>query len=216
MEGLGASVSTPAGLAEQRQHLQALSSAYYAGCPAASDAAFDALKAAFEHDVEEATQLGTETSGLSLADAVGAPAAVAALAKAEHTAQRGGRLLSLAAVHSADEVRTWWQRNVEPHVREAGSEAAEVAVEPKVDGLTLRATYRDGVCVQVRRCDSCLLLRPGQAPGVRCACTDLQPGQLASVLIFVTPRACDNASVMVLRAVLTEALRPSVHRSKHP
>lgn len=64
-----------------------------------------------------------------------------------HTEARGGRLLSLAAVHSADELRTWWRRSVAAVL---GPDAASV-VEPKVDGLTLRLTYESGRLVEVRR-----------------------------------------------------------------
>lgn len=144
--------STPnlhAELAEEREHLQALSAAYYSGSPEAADATFDALKQAYERDVSLVSQQDASGADLSLADTVGAPVAVAAIAKAEHTSGRGGRLLSLAAVHSAAEVRTWWQRNVQAHFGETRVEAVEVAVEPKVDGLTLRASYEGGTCVQV-------------------------------------------------------------------
>lgn len=148
-----------AGLTEERSHLQSLSAAYYDGSPAAADATFDALKSNFERDVAQAAQRGADIGGLSLADTVGAPAAVTALAKAEHSAERGGRLLSLAAVHSAEEVRMWWRRNIQPHLGEALSEDVEVVVEPKVDGLTLRASYQDGICEQVCICSPGLRIR---------------------------------------------------------
>ena len=63
-----------------------------------------------------------------------------------HTEARGGRLLSLASVHSADELRTWWQRNVTATL----GPCAAIIVEPKVDGLTLRLTYEGGHLIEVR------------------------------------------------------------------
>lgn len=152
-------LSWRAGLAAEREHLQALSAAYYSGSAGTSDAAFDALKTAYQHDVSLVAGQGDGGAALSLDDTVGAP--VAGGAKAEHSAARGGRLLSLAAVHSAAEVRTWWARHVEAHFG-GGLQAVEVAVEPKVDGLTLRASYEDGVCVQVRP--------PAHAAPVRACC----------------------------------------------
>jgi NAD-dependent DNA ligase len=62
----------------------------------------------------------------------------------QHSAARGGELLSLASVHSAEELRTWWDRAV---VAKLGDVA--IVVEPKVDGLTLRVSYEAGQLVEV-------------------------------------------------------------------
>ena len=71
-----------------------------------------------------------------------------AIQQVEHTAERGGRLLSLAAVHSEADLRTWWRRHVTDVLGDEGG--ASVVVEPKVDGLTLRLSYEGGKLIEVR------------------------------------------------------------------
>lgn len=75
------------------------------------------------------------------------PQTARVIAQVEHTAARGGRLLSLAAVHSEEELRTWWRRHVTDVL--GSDQDASIVVEPKVDGLTLRLSYENGELVEV-------------------------------------------------------------------
>eukprot|EP00892_Ulva_mutabilis_P003460 jgi/Ulvmu1/1486/UM011_0216.1 len=131
--------------------LNELSAAYYEGAPKVSDERFDAFKEYFEGHAADLKHRGIDTAGLALSEVGAPPPPGTALAKAEHSAERGGRLLSLAAVHSAREVRVWWARCADTFLMEKGwtADRLYLAVEPKVDGLTLRASYRAGACVQV-------------------------------------------------------------------
>ncbi|NJR42749.1 MAG: hypothetical protein HC767_08865 [Akkermansiaceae bacterium] len=129
-------------------HLQQLEKAYASGSPMVSDPVYDSLKVQLLH---KARAHGlTSTIVQHLESDVGSPVSQSStLAKAEHTPEFGGRLKSLAAAHSAAEVRAWWERNIEPHFVGKAADDLEVVLEPKVDGLTMRATYRDGECAQV-------------------------------------------------------------------
>jgi NAD-dependent DNA ligase len=141
-------------LGAQRDLILDYDAAYYSSdAPRVSDAEYDALKRNFQARLQNAVDAGIDTSGLEFSG-VGAPVATGGgLAKAEHTAARGGRLLSLAAARDEGGVREWWRRNIAPFYTARGKEdkEIEVIVEPKVDGLTLRATYENGKCVQVCR-----------------------------------------------------------------
>src|SRR5512137_1585085 len=55
-------------------------------------------------------------------------------------------ILSLANAFDADGVRAWWER-IRKLIPE-GSPPPAFVVEPKIDGLTVVLTYRDGVLVQ--------------------------------------------------------------------
>ena len=113
-----------------------------------TDSVYDSMKAQLLRKARSEHPSGTIAQRLE--DAVGSPVSQhSPLAKVEHTEAFGGRLKSLAAAHSATEVRAWWERNIEPHFAARGADAVEVVLEPKVDGLTMRATYRDGNCIQV-------------------------------------------------------------------
>jgi NAD-dependent DNA ligase len=70
-----------------------------------------------------------------------------------HTEARGGELLSLASVHSVEELRSWWERAVVANVGDV-----PIVVEPKVDGLTMRVSYESGKLVEVSTvpCRFCL------------------------------------------------------------
>jgi NAD-dependent DNA ligase len=137
-----------ADLMQEYSHLQNLEQAYASGAPIVSDSVYDSLKAQLLQKAR--TQDPASTVVRRLESAVGASVSHSSpLAKVEHTAEFGGRLKSLAAAHSATEVRAWWERNIVPHFRGGGIDNLEVVLEPKVDGLTMRATYRDGNCFQV-------------------------------------------------------------------
>lgn len=130
---------------QEYSHLQKLEKAYARGAPIESDSVYDSLKLQL---LEKARKAPASTAlAKHLETAVGTPVSQSSqLAKVEHTAEFGGRLKSLAAAHSAEEVRAWWERSIEPHF---GTADVDIVLEPKVDGLTMRATYRDGNCIQV-------------------------------------------------------------------
>jgi NAD-dependent DNA ligase adenylation domain len=153
-----------------KELLDAACTAYYSGADSGiSDADFDARKAYHANALETLWHAAhPAAAALALASPVGAPVARdGPLCKVRHDAAHGGRLLSLDAMHSASEVRQrWWQATVEPAVLAHGLDPStvELVVEPKIDGLTLRATYRDGVCVQVRCACACVSRRPPAVP----------------------------------------------------
>lgn len=133
---------------QEYSHLQKLERAYVGGAPMVSDSVYDSMKVQLlrKARAQDADSMVVER----LESAVGAPVSHhSPLAKVEHTVEFGGRLRSLAAAHSAAEVRAWWVRNIEPHFGGQRMDDVEVVLEPKVDGLTMRATYRDGNCIQV-------------------------------------------------------------------
>jgi hypothetical protein len=77
----------------------------------------------------------------------------------EHSEARGGELLSLASVHSVEELRSWWERAVLAHVGDV-----PIVAEPKVDGLTMRVSYDSGKLVEV----SMSLVYPRRARDISC------------------------------------------------
>jgi NAD-dependent DNA ligase len=109
---------------------------------------YDSLKAQLLHKARGENP--TSTVVKRLVSAVGVSVSEGSpLAKVEHTAEFGGALKSLASAHSAKQVRAWWDRNIVPNFRGVSTDELEVVLEPKVDGLTMRATYRNGSCIQV-------------------------------------------------------------------
>lgn len=144
-------------LAQEYSHLQKLEKAYASGAPTVSDSVYDAMKVELLHKAR--TEHPTSTVAQRLESEVGSPVSQhSPLAKAEHTEAFGGRLRSLAAAHSATEVRAWWEKNIEPHFGANSADAVQVVLEPKVDGLTMRATFRDGDCIQVRQPQSSMTI----------------------------------------------------------
>jgi NAD-dependent DNA ligase adenylation domain len=177
--------SKQADLGLQLEMLQQQRASYYAGTSVVSDEVYDALLANFKAAVQLAEQRGDDVkSSKQFLASVGAPPPTqsalappgerkprkpqhvdvsrgdraAAIQPVRHTPERGGRLLSLAAVHSEAELRTWWQRNV-THVLGTGAASSSIVVEPKVDGLTLRLSYEGGKLVEVRTESSALASR---------------------------------------------------------
>lgn len=160
--------------------IEKLQSAYHIDAkPMASDDEYDALVADLRRMVADAREAGIPVSAAeALLSKVGAPvkptpqssadhdgaaavkpaprrsadrngAAPFEIRPVEHTAARGGRLLSLAATHSEEELRSWWARSV---TNKLSGAAGPIAVEPKVDGLTLRLSYEGGQLIEVLRC----------------------------------------------------------------
>jgi hypothetical protein len=167
-------------LAVQRMQLklEQLRQGYYAGsAPMVSDEEYDALVVDFRAMVGKARSQGVSVqSAEQLLASVGATperqvernsararqkkqkagarvGKVRVLQPVRHTAEHGGRLLSLASMHSEEELRSWWLRNVVAVLGRDG----QVVVEPKVDGLTLRLSYDSGklveVCPYLGQCD---------------------------------------------------------------
>jgi DNA ligase (NAD+) len=121
--------------AELREQIERANHEYYVlDAPTLADAEYDRL-------FRELRALETEHPELRTPDSptlrVGAEPA-SRLEKTEHLAP----MLSLDNAFSADELRAWETRNarIAAEVREAG-----YAVEPKIDGLAVALTYRDGV-----------------------------------------------------------------------
>jgi DNA ligase (NAD+) len=120
---------------ELRQQIERANHEYYVlDAPTLSDAEFDRL-------FRELRQMEAEHPELRTPDSptlrVGAEPA-SRLEKTEHLAP----MLSLDNAFSPDELRAWETRNarIAAEVREAGYD-----VEPKIDGLAVALTYRDGV-----------------------------------------------------------------------
>jgi DNA ligase (NAD+) len=121
--------------AELREQIERANHEYYVlDAPTLADAEYDRL-------FRELRVLETEHPELRTPDSptlrVGAEPA-SRLEKTEHLAP----MLSLDNAFSPDELRAWETRNarIAAEVREAG-----YAVEPKIDGLAVALTYRDGV-----------------------------------------------------------------------
>lgn len=155
-------VDTVEMLEKMSAQIENLRSAYHIDAkPLASDEEYDALIADLQDIIAQARRAGIPvTAAEALLEKVGAPvkpapqrspdengAAPSERRRIEHTAARGGRLLSLAATHTEEELRSWWERNV---TCKLPGEAGPIAVEPKVDGLTLRLSYEGGHLVEVR------------------------------------------------------------------
>jgi len=148
-------------LRDMASRLEAAKAAYYNAEPLMSDAAFDTLQRDFRKRLAAAQSSGVDTSAVRAERALGVGAPVAGGARpSEHSADKGGALLSLAAEHDEAGVRRWFQRSVAPLFaqRQVDPSSVSLVVEPKVDGLTLRATYRGGklweVGVEGRSCCS--------------------------------------------------------------
>ncbi len=121
--------------AELREQIERANHEYYVlDAPTLSDAEYDRL-------FRELRALETERPELRTPDSptlrVGAEPA-SRLEKTEHLAP----MLSLDNAFSPEELRAWETRNarIAAEVREAGYD-----VEPKIDGLAVALTYRDGV-----------------------------------------------------------------------
>jgi NAD-dependent DNA ligase len=145
-----------AGLSQHRKHLLQLEEAYAAGHPLEADEVYDSLKEQYKRELKDANVRSKQAWQLEVG--VGAPLdASSPLVKVQHSPARGGRLLSLAAAHSEDEVRAWWVRNIDAYssAKKVAANDVKVVVEPKVDGLTVRASYENGSCVEVRCSTDC-------------------------------------------------------------
>jgi DNA ligase (NAD+) len=106
--------------------------------PLISDAQYDKLVAELRRLEADHPNLVTPDSPTQR---VGAPPSEK-FAKVRHPRP----ILSLANAFSGDEVRAWWER-IRKLIPE-GSPAPAFVVEPKIDGLTVVLTYREGVLVQ--------------------------------------------------------------------
>ena len=112
---------------------------YVLADPIVSDAEYDAL-------VEQLIEMERAYPELITPDSPTqrvAETPIDGLTKTSHVAP----ILSLAAAKDADEVRAWWERvsKLLPPGRSPGD--VDFVVEPKIDGLTVVLTYRDGVFV---------------------------------------------------------------------
>lgn len=148
---LGALVVTfalNADVMQDASYLRKLEEGYAKGTPSVPDSVYDSLKTQVMRRALAEDPTGPVASHLQ--STVGAPVSQnSPLSKVQHTKDVGGRLKSLSAAHSAAEVRSWWERNIVPHFDPKSIDDLEIVLEPKVDGLTMRATYRNGKCIQV-------------------------------------------------------------------
>lgn len=107
--------------------------AYYAGESIMSDEAYDDLEA----------QLKAQDPANPLLKTVGAPVANT-LTKVTHAARMG----SLDNAFSEDDIRTWFDRVHKLSLETGIAPPTMFVAQPKLDGLSVSLTYRDGVLVR--------------------------------------------------------------------
>jgi len=129
-------VSSPAARAAQlREEIARHAEAYFVhDAPVLPDADYDALVRELREIERRHPELASEES-----DRVGAPAS-AVFSPVRHAEA----MLSLDNVFDVEELRAWSDRVV----KALGDAAPVFSVEPKIDGLALSITYRDGRLVQ--------------------------------------------------------------------